>query len=606
MVDKKFNLLFLFLFSSIAFSSFSHAGSSRCEDMFDLAFVKGDQQQLRNELTNLQSDLVEAKKSNKLSLVNTGSVVIKGKLGEVLQDQNGQVNYLRFVGETELLDTNLKVLPGQGKDIHRDGYSTAIGSIKQILINGNEVQAQQIRIGDFLEIVYESGIRTQGKVKTVDRLSKATPQVLTLVDCTVQLGTRILYKPAFGPYDLILAEQINEVDVLPEVAHIDSKTLSTFYKTDVSQIRQDGLAFYNSVLERFSKQKDSGKDPYEFSFEEGRGVVEYMKAEIQSRISKYETEGLFWRPFEKKKLDFLNAFKLNYFAKIQKARLESELAFLKSVQADLLELESQKSITYRSLLYRSYDFLLVMQGTQIKNDAPFRTYIYEFYHKTTVKNLKALFEDYKSGNLHRYGESRYSFAVTKNEIFNPEKLEVVILPVVGFLLSSDLIANRNVPIHYATVNGVEAKADGFIQDPLTLYMHDIKFHAGQRELHDSNYFTEMAMSEKDILEFRRQQKIWIDDFIASYKKITDQKMRTAIVQAAQTITHDRGKVFAPSTFNEHQWRNLYFVMKGEVYVTVWGQPNKGIGQTYGEILPYMSDAYDWINHFWLKYKDSKY
>jgi len=583
----------------------ARAQALKCVDLFSSEAASVEIADLEKSFKNVETDLLQAKQSLNLSLVNAGHISIKGKLGEVLKDQNGDVSYLRFVGPTELLDSRAEVLPGQGKDIHRDGYSTAIGSIKSISSKSQLVPMHLIKVGDFLEINYQSGVRVQGKVNSVEKYESAEPQLISLIDCTVEYAGRILYKPSFGPYDLILSQEITQVDNLPIAAQIDSKTLSTFYKTDVSHIRQDSLAFYDSILERFAKQKATGKNPYEFPFEEGRGVLEYMKAEIQARISKYETEGLYWRPAEKRKSKFLKMFKLGYFEKAQQSKLETELVFLKAVQADLLALESQ-TITYKSLLDRSYDFLMVLQGTQIPNDAEVRTYIYEFYHRTTVKDMNSLYEEYRNGTLKRYGKSRYSFAVTEKEIFNPDELEVVIVPVVGFLLASDLIANRNVPIHYATVNAIEARADGFIQDPLTLYLHDIKFHAGQREFHDSSYFKEKRMSEADIKAFRLQQKIWIDDFIASYKKIPDQKMRTAIVQAAQTITHDRGKVFAPSTFNENRWRNFYFVMKGEVYVTVWGQPNKAIGTTYGEILPYMSQAYDWVNDFWLKYKGSKY
>lgn len=605
MIKSIFNILFVSLFLSFTALQ-AEAQGSRCVDIFSSEATSAEIADLERSLKEVDSELLQAKQSSNLSLVNAGQISIKGKLGEVLKDQNGDVSYLRFVGPTELLDSRAQVLPGQGKDVHSDGYSTAIGSIKTLTINSQTGSVRLVKAGDLLEVNYQSGVRVQGKVNSIEKYGSSEPQLISLSDCTVEYAGRILYKPNFGPYDLILSKEIVQVDNLPIAAQIDSKTLSTFYKTDVSHIRQDGLAFYNSILERFEKQKTINKNPYEFPFEEGRGVLEYMKAEIQSRISKYETDGLYWRPTERRKSKFLQMFKLSYFEKAQKNKLETELTFLKAIQEDLLTLESQSPITYKSLLDRSYDFLMVMQGTQIPNDAEVRTYIYEFYHRTTVKDMQSLYEEYRNGTLKRYGKSRYSFAVTEKEIFNPDKLEVVIVPVVGFLLASDLIANRNVPIHYATVNGTEARADGFVQDPLTLYLHDIKFHAGQRQLHDTSYFEEKRMSETDIKAFRLQQKIWIDDFISSYKKIPDQKMRTAIVQAAQTITHDRGKVFAPSTFNENRWRNFYFIMKGEVYVTVWGQPNKAIGTTYGEILPYMSQAYDWVNDFWLKYKSSKY
>ena len=114
------------------------------------------------------------------------------------------------------------------------------------------------------------------------------------------------------------------------------------------------------------------------------------------------------------------------------------------------------------------------------------------------------------------------------------------------------------------------------------------------------------MSEADIKTFRVEQQKWIDEFLAELKKVPDQKMRFAIAQCAQTIIHDRGEVFAPSTFNGHERRNYYYVMKGETYVASWGQKNYRIDPSYLSILQKMDEAHAWVHNFWKKYKDSKY
>jgi hypothetical protein len=273
--------------------------------------------------------------------------------------------------------------------------------------------------------------------------------------------------------------------------------------------------------------------------------------------------------------------------------------------SDIEDVEKRGVPTYEETIRYSYFFTKAMQLTENKRRAPVRMIPYELFMNANYGKALDELDMYKMGMM-GFTSGRFGFSVKSTQVFNPEKMEMVVMPVIGFLLASDLVATRNVPVHFATVASQFARADGFVLAPYTLYLHDIYFHAGLRESHDAAYFKSRNMSEADIQEFRKEQQKWIDDFLIELKKVPDQKMRFAIAQCVQTIVHDRGMVFAPSTFIGKERKNYYYVMKGETYVAAWGQKNFRIDPSYFGILQKMDEAHKWVHAYWQKYNDSRY
>ena len=331
-----------------------------------------------------------------------------------------------------------------------------------------------------------------------------------------------------------------------------------------------------------------------------------MVAETKNRLHVFQGEhGLYWRKKERVLRSIYTAFGRKEALARQEASLKAEQELLTRLLSDIEDANKKAAPTYEESIRYSYFFTKIMQLTENNRRAPFRMVPYELFMNANYGKALDELDMYKMGIM-GFTSGRFGFSVKAAQVFNPEKMEMVIMPVVGFLLASDLIATRNVPVHYATVASEFARADGFVLAPYTLYLHDIYFHAGLRESHDAAYFKARNMSEADIQEFRVKQQKWIDHFLAELKKVPDQKMRFAIAQCVQTIIHDRGEVFAPSTFNGKERRNYYYVMKGETYVASWGQKNFRIDPSYLGILQKMDEAHAWVHTFWKQYSDSNY
>ena len=552
-------------------------------------------------------------------------VTVAGKLKEIITDEvTGFPVYVQTEGPTRLMEKG-QILKDQNVENHIEGYGTAIGAVKSIQVKEDntwkslstatnlsgsteaEIKAAGLNVGQRVKMTYDSGLVIEGNVVNLQFLNSGKLGVISFQDATAVYGARKLFQPSFGKYDVAIAETVEGVKISADRANLDHVFNSKKYKTDVTQIKKNALEFFDGVKARFAQQKARDpQHPYAFAFPESASIFPYMLAETKNRLYLYQGEhGMFWRKKERVLRSIYTVFGRKESLAKQEASLKAEVELLTMLQNDIEVVTKRGVPTYEEALRFSYFFTKAMQLTENIRRAPVRMIPYELYMNANYGKAIDELDMYKTG-LAGFTSGRFKFSVSGQKMFNPEKLEVVVMPVVGFLLASDLVATRNVPVHFATVASKFARADGFVLAPYTLYLHDIYFHAGLRESHDQQYFESRKMSEADIAKFRAEQQKWIDDFLTELKKVPDQKMRFAIAQCAQTIIHDRGEVFAPSTFNDHFKRNYYYVMKGETYVASWGQKNFRIDPSYPEIIKKMHVAHAWVHSFWLKYKDSPY
>jgi len=124
---------------------------------------------------------------------------VSGVFSEVLTDKNGRPIYLRSSGPSALAYRN-KELPGHGHDYHKDGFGSPIGRWKETALNE----------GSSARLEFESGIIVEGKVEKMERRDGQLVLV-SFSDCTAKLGDRILFDPAWGPYDMAVGEDIISV-----------------------------------------------------------------------------------------------------------------------------------------------------------------------------------------------------------------------------------------------------------------------------------------------------------------------------------------------------------------------------------------------------------
>jgi len=124
---------------------------------------------------------------------------VSGVFSEVLTDKKGRPIYLRSSGPSALAYRN-KELPGHGHDYHKDGFGSPIGRWKETALNE----------GSSARLEFESGIIVEGKVEKMERRDGQLVLV-SFSDCTAKLGDRILFDPAWGPYDMAVGEDIISV-----------------------------------------------------------------------------------------------------------------------------------------------------------------------------------------------------------------------------------------------------------------------------------------------------------------------------------------------------------------------------------------------------------
>src|SRR4051794_17313528 len=124
---------------------------------------------------------------------------VTGIFTEVLADDSRQPIYLRTTGPTALA-CNDKQLEGHGKERHAEGFGAPIGTWKETTL----------REGESAKLEFTSGVTVNGRVK---RLVRQDGQLLlvSFADCTVKLGDRVLFEPAWGEYDMAVGERITSV-----------------------------------------------------------------------------------------------------------------------------------------------------------------------------------------------------------------------------------------------------------------------------------------------------------------------------------------------------------------------------------------------------------
>jgi phenylalanine-4-hydroxylase len=124
---------------------------------------------------------------------------VSGVFTEVLTDLNKQPIYLRTTGPSALAYAN-KELSGHGRDYHKDGFGSPIGTWRET----------DLREGKTARLKFHSGITVEG---TVDKLLRRDGKLLlvSFSNCTAKLGDRVLFDPAWGTYDMAVGDTIVSV-----------------------------------------------------------------------------------------------------------------------------------------------------------------------------------------------------------------------------------------------------------------------------------------------------------------------------------------------------------------------------------------------------------
>lgn len=159
---------------------------------------------------------------------NRGGTMIQGTPTEVILDRAGNPAYLIFANQpvrllefTAYMNVNhTTVIEGQGYGRHPQGFSTPIGTLR-----GMKTPLSEVPLAELREVIksrtdsegkttleFESGVVVSGVVErlTEDTSAKNVATVMTFKTGTteVRFGNRILFRPGWGVYDMLLGPHI--------------------------------------------------------------------------------------------------------------------------------------------------------------------------------------------------------------------------------------------------------------------------------------------------------------------------------------------------------------------------------------------------------------
>jgi phenylalanine-4-hydroxylase len=183
--------------------SFAHLNAVLEEFASLMAFRRGGLDGLRKAVTS--ADVATCEYSSGLQ--------VSGIVEEVLAD-DGQPIYLRTKGPTALAVANVQ-LAGHGKDYHRDGFGSPVGTLLGIAgpietMSDSDLAASGIAVGKRADLRFDGGVRVAGQLERVRR-EHGRIVLLTFSDCRVVKGDRLLFDPAWGSYDMAAGSRIDSV-----------------------------------------------------------------------------------------------------------------------------------------------------------------------------------------------------------------------------------------------------------------------------------------------------------------------------------------------------------------------------------------------------------
>ncbi|MCM2272558.1 MAG: aromatic amino acid hydroxylase, partial [candidate division Zixibacteria bacterium] len=161
------------------------------------------------------SGLTKAIECNNVSTaVYSSGLQVTGIFVEQLPGKENQPSYIRTQGPSALACDHHE-LPGQGKEYHKDGFSSPVGKLKNVTMpleemSDSDLAAHSIRKGEACDLTFDSGITVSGRLEKITR-ANGKLILLSFADCAVTAGDKLLFKPEWGIYDMAVGEKIVSV-----------------------------------------------------------------------------------------------------------------------------------------------------------------------------------------------------------------------------------------------------------------------------------------------------------------------------------------------------------------------------------------------------------
>ncbi|HEY0176804.1 MAG TPA: aromatic amino acid hydroxylase [Pedobacter sp.] len=192
---------------------------------------------------------------NPATAVYSSGLQVTGIFSDMGISKSDELTFIKATGPSALA-TGDKQLEGHDKSYHKDGFSSPVGRLKDAAVpledfGTEELEAFNLTEGKTAELVFDSGIRVTGRVKSITR-SADKIILIAFEDCTVKEGNgNILFMPEWGIYDMAVGEKIISVfngaadkEAYEEITHISEKQTE---KVKYDQVTEKLHQIYRSV-----------------------------------------------------------------------------------------------------------------------------------------------------------------------------------------------------------------------------------------------------------------------------------------------------------------------------------------------------------------------
>ena len=155
------------------------------------------------------------KAKNTTTTTLDSGVQIGGTLATWESADQKRVDFLKFNGPTQICFDGQE-LPDQSRRRHPDGFSSPIGrwtldsSRQPSTFQPDDLSGLGLRKGTQGRIQFVNGFEVQGVLaEAIWRHEKLV--LLTFHDCTVKRGDQVYFKPEWGPFDMVVGEEVISV-----------------------------------------------------------------------------------------------------------------------------------------------------------------------------------------------------------------------------------------------------------------------------------------------------------------------------------------------------------------------------------------------------------
>ena len=147
------------------------------------------------------------------TLLDSG-LQISGILNECLYNSGKDLSYINYKGSIQFSYNNSQ-LESYSKKNYKNGYGLAIGKVKPFnkpihLLNKKESVAIGIIEGENISIEFVSGLLISGYINKI-LLKDGKPILIRLIDASVKLEKKYIFKPEWGNYDLSCGGNITSI-----------------------------------------------------------------------------------------------------------------------------------------------------------------------------------------------------------------------------------------------------------------------------------------------------------------------------------------------------------------------------------------------------------